>query len=55
MEALYKKGNLRNCYIAEWKRVGVKTCRKYVFRDIFKNYLQIEWLYPDFICTFAFG
>lgn len=53
MEALYKKGNLRNCYIAEWKRVGAKTCRKDVIRDIFKNYLHEQVLCHDFICTFA--
>ena len=53
MNALCKKGNLRNCYIAEWKRVGVKTCRKDVFRHIFKNYLHEQVLCHDFICTFA--
>ena len=53
MEALYKKGDLRNCYVAEWKRVGTKTCRKDVFRDIFKNYLHEQVLCHDFICTFA--
>jgi hypothetical protein len=53
MEALYKKGNLRNCYVAEWKMVGAKTCRKDVFHDIFKNYLHEQVLCHDFICTFA--
>ncbi len=53
MEALHKKGNFRNCYVAEWKRVGAKTCRKDVFRHIFKNYLHEQVLCHDFICTFA--
>ena len=53
MEALYKKGNLRNCYVAEWKRVAEKTCRKDDFRQIFKNYLHEQVLCHDFICTFA--